>query len=122
MAKPPDPFHVFVEELFAPLGPVRVKRMFGGAGVFADDVMFALLADDMIYLKVDPELRDALAAEGSEPFIYEKPSTGQRVDMGYLSLPSAAMDDPEAASGWGRRALSVALAARKPKRSRKTRS
>ena len=42
MAKPPDPFHEFVMELFAPMGPVTVRRMFGGAGVFKDGLMFAL--------------------------------------------------------------------------------
>ena len=61
MAKPPDPFHEFVIELFAPMGPVSVKRMFGGAGVFRDGLMFALIADDTLFLKTDAALR-ALAA------------------------------------------------------------
>ena len=57
MAKAPAPFHEFVMELFAPMGPVNVRRMFGGAGVFRDGLMFALLSDYVIYLKTDAALR-----------------------------------------------------------------
>jgi DNA transformation protein and related proteins len=76
MAKPPDPFHEFVAELFAPMGPVSIRRMFGGAGVFRDGLMFALLGDDTVYLKTDAQLRVDLEAEGSAAFIWTKPSTG----------------------------------------------
>jgi len=112
MAKTPDPFHDFVLELFAPLGPVTVRRMFGGAGVFADKVMFALLADGEVYLKCDEALRAALAEEGSEPFHWTRPSDGKVFDMGYLKLPDDAAEDPGLASEWGRRALDVALKAK----------
>lgn len=110
MAKPPDPFHEFVAELFAPMGPVSIRRMFGGAGVFRDGLMFALLGDDTVYLKTDAKLRADLEAEGSAPFLWTKPSTGEDIDMGYVSLPSSAMDDPDEASAWARRALAVARA------------
>ena len=116
MAKPPDPFHEFVIELFAPMGTVSIRRMFGGAGVFQDGLMFGLLADDVIYLKCDPELRAALEAEGSAPFLWTKPSTGELIDMGYVSLPSSAMDDPDEASDWGKRAMAVARAKANPKK------
>jgi DNA transformation protein len=110
MAKAPDSFHEFVAELLAPMGPVSIRRMFGGAGVFRDGLMFALLADDTIFLKCDPALRADLDAEGSAPFVWSKPSTGEEIDMGYVSLPSSAMDDPDEASSWARRALAVAKA------------
>ncbi|MDP3460348.1 MAG: TfoX/Sxy family protein [Hyphomonas sp.] len=110
MAKPPDPFHEFVAELLAPMGPVSIRRMFGGAGVFRDGLMFALLGDGTIYLKTDAQLRADLEAEGGAPFLWTKPSTGEEIDMGYVSLPSSAMDDPDEASSWARRALAVAKA------------
>ncbi|MEO0713923.1 MAG: TfoX/Sxy family protein [Pseudomonadota bacterium] len=119
MAQPRDPFFDFVEELFAPLGPVRIKRMFGGAGVFADDVMFALIADDILHLKTDAALRADLEAEGAEPFVWTRPTDGKVFDMGYLSLPSNAADDPEAVSEWGRRALDVALKSKAGKAKKK---
>ncbi|MBI1253905.1 MAG: hypothetical protein GC196_06110 [Hyphomonas sp.] len=110
MPKPPDPFHEFVAELFAPMGSVSIRRMFGGAGVFRDGLMFALLGDDTVYLKTDARLRADLEAEGSAPFIWIKPSTGEAIDMGYVNLPSCAMDDPDEASAWAKRALAVAKA------------
>ena len=119
MARPPDPFHDFVTDLFGPMGEVSIRRMFGGAGVYAQGVMFALLADDVIYLKTDAALRAALETEGGDAFVWERPSDGKRMEMGYVSLPSAAMDDADEASAWGRRAVSVALAARTSKPARK---
>lgn len=117
MAK--DSFHDFVQELFAGLGPVQVKRMFGGAGGYADGVMFLLIADDAIYLKADDALKAELKAEGCGPFIWipdSGPRAGERVEMGYWRLPDAALDDPELAAEWGRKALTVAKAKAKPKR------
>jgi DNA transformation protein len=120
MAKPPDPFHDFVAELFAPMGPVTIKRMFGGAGVYADGVMFALVADDEIYLKVDDALKSDLEAEGSEPFSFEM-KDGKSAQMNYYRIPSDAMDHDQDASDWGRRALDVALKAKAAKAPKKTR-
>lgn len=110
-----------VAELFAGLGDVSIRRMFGGAGVYAQGVMFALVDDDVVYLKIDEPLRGDLEAEGSLPWIYtaaKGPRAGAPVQTGYWSLPDAALDDPDAACAWARRALGVALAkqAAKPKR------
>lgn len=107
-----------MEELFEPLGPVRIRKMFGGARVYAHDVMFALLADEVVYLKADDALRAELEAEGSDPFVWTRPSDGKQMEMGYVSLPTDAAEEPEAASAWGRKALDVALKAQaaKPKR------
>jgi len=111
MAKTPDLFHEFVAELFKPLGHIHIKRMFGGAGVYAHDVMFALLADDTVYLKVDDALKTELEAEGSEPFRFEM-KDGKIAEMKYYRLPDDAADEPETASDWARKALDVALRAK----------
>ncbi|MEZ5954419.1 MAG: TfoX/Sxy family protein [Hyphomonas sp.] len=116
MAKPPDPFHEFVIELLGPMGPVSIRRMFGGAGVFRDGLMFGLIVDDTLFLKTDAALRAELEAEGCAPFIWVRPSDGAEVDMGYVSLPADALDEPDAASAWGRKAFEVALAAKQKKR------
>ncbi len=121
---PGDSFHDFVRELFAELGPVQIKRMFGGAGGYADGVMFLLLADDVIYLKVDDGLKAELTAEGCGPFVWEPssgPRAGEKVEMGYWRLPDAALDDPELAAAWGRKALAVAKAKAATKTKRKPR-
>ena len=97
-----------VTELFADLRGVSTRRMFGGAGVYAQGVMFALVDDDVIYLKVDDALRADLTAEGSVPWVYGA-RAGEPIQTGYVSLPDAALDDPETACAWARRALDVAL-------------
>jgi DNA transformation protein len=119
-----DSFHDFVRELFAGLGPVQIKRMFGGAGGYADGLMFLLLADDVIYLKTDDALRVELREAGSGPFLWTPqsgPRAGEKVEMSYWRLPDSALDDPEEAAIWGRKALAVARAkaAAKPKRKKK---
>lgn len=117
-----ESFHAFVRELFAGLGPIQVKRMFGGAGVYADGRMFALLADDAIFLKTDDALKQALADEGCGPFIWEPssgPRAGEKVAMSYWRLPDAALDDAELAVAWARKALAAAKAKPAPKRKAK---
>jgi DNA transformation protein len=114
-------FHAFVQELFAGMGSVQIKRMFGGAGGYADGVMFLLLADDTIYLKIDAALKAELGAAGSQPFVWAPqngPRAGARVEMGYWRLPEAALDDPEEAARWGRKALAVAKSAKRPAKSK----
>lgn len=119
-----DGFHDFVRELFAGLGPVQVKRMFGGAGVYADGVMFALLANDVIHLKVDDVMKAELRVEGCGPFIWTPasgPRAGEQVEMGYWRMPDSALDEPDLAAEWARKALGVAKAkaASKPTAKRK---
>ena len=41
-------FKDFVTELLSGVGPVTIRNMFGGAGVYADGVMFAIVADDVL--------------------------------------------------------------------------
>ncbi len=114
-------FHEYVKELFAGLGPVQIKRMFGGAGGYADGVMFLLLDNDTIHIKVDDALKVELREEGSGPFEWKPqngPRAGETIDLGYWRLPESALDDPDEAAVWGRKALAIARAkakAKKPK-------
>ncbi|MDX2274948.1 MAG: TfoX/Sxy family protein [Hyphomonadaceae bacterium] len=108
-----DSFHDFVCELFAGVGSISVKRMFGGAGVYTEGLMFALLADEVIYIKADTALKAELMREGSGPFVWTPengPRAGEQVEMGYWRLPDAALDEPDLAAAWGRKALNVARA------------
>ena len=61
-------FQSFLEDLFAPLGGVSLRRMFGGIGIFHEGVMFALVVDDVLYLKTDETTLAAYAAEGCAPW------------------------------------------------------
>lgn len=112
-------FEAFLIDHLEGLGVVSVRRMFGGAGVYASGVMFGLIADDRLYLKTDQTLRSELEEMGSEAFIWVRPSDGKQVDMGYVSLPETAMDDTEEAVLWCRKAVDVALKAKAAKPPRK---
>ena len=114
----------YAVDLFSGMGGVSYRRMFGGAGLYSHGVMFGLIDDDRIYLKVDEPLKAALAGEGSQPWIYTErngPSAGAPQETSYWSLPEAACDDPEEACDWGRRALAVAgaIKAARPVRRRR---
>ena len=100
-------------ELLAPLGAVRAQRMFGGQGLYCDDLFFALIAADRLYLKVDASTRPAFEQAGCEPFVYDA-KTGS-VALGYWSVPADAMESPALMQPWARQALAAALRARAAK-------
>ena len=110
-------FHDFVVELFAEFGAVRIRRMFGGAGLYAGELMFGLIDDETIFLKTDDALKAELQAHGSSPWIYSR-APGKWEETSYWRLPETALDDPEAAAGWARKALAAASAkaAAKPRK------
>ena len=99
----------YLNDLFGALGVVRARPMFGGVGVYIDDLMFALLdRDETIYLRADAETRAAFEAAGSQPFRYRM-KTGEEMEFGYWRIPEEALDSPESAAQWGRLALEAAL-------------
>lgn len=101
----------FIRELFAPFGPVTVRRMFGGAGIWCDGLMFALVFDGAIYLKVDDESIPDFEREGSRPFVYTRAKSKGRVgraSLSYWRLPERLYDDPDQLTVWAARALSIA--------------
>lgn len=103
-----------IADLFAAFGPVAVKRMFGGAGLYADGLMFALWAGETFYLKADAALAEDLKGRGSVPFSYEAKGV-VRTMGGYWSVPEAALDDADDLAALARRALFVAHAASEAK-------
>jgi DNA transformation protein len=96
-----------LHELFAFLPAFRIKRMFGGAGVFSGELMFALAADEDLFLRADDENRPLLEAAGSEQFLYET-RDGEQMSLGYWRAPGEVWDDPEAARRWARLSLEAA--------------
>ena len=100
-----------VREQLAGLGPVAIRGMFGGAGVYCRGVMFALLAGDLLYFKADDQNRPDFEAAGLGPFMYEAKG-GRKVSLGYYEAPSDVFDDADEMVKWARKALDAALRAR----------
>jgi len=94
-------------ELFSNYGPVTVRRMFGGAGVFADGLMIALCVDGVIFLKADGHTIPDFEREGLRPFSYET-KAGTRTLTSYWRMPEWLYDDPDELAAWARRALESA--------------
>ncbi len=96
-----------IVELFSDFGPVTVRRMFGGAGIYADGTMFGLVADGVIYLKAGDSNVAMFEREQLAPFTFSK-RTGERVVTSYRRMPDRLYDDPEELAAWARAALTAA--------------
>ncbi len=108
-------------ERFGAFADVVPRRMFGGWGLFADGVMFALVDDGQVYLKTDEANRPDFEALGLQPWVYEAAS--KRATMSYYPPPDEAMDDAAELRPWfeGARAAALrAASARRPRSRRKS--
>lgn len=109
-----DPFVSHCLELLAPLGAPRARRMFGGHGLYVDELFIALIAFERLFLKADDTTRARFQAAGCQPFVFD--TKGQRVALSYWSAPDEAIDSPAAMRPWAQLALEAALRARAAKK------
>ncbi|MEK6744112.1 MAG: TfoX/Sxy family protein [Nitrospirota bacterium] len=93
-------------------GPVTVKRMFGGAGLYHQNGFFGLVANDVLYFKVDDGNRADYEAAGSGPF---RPF--ETYAMSYYEVPADVLEDEDQLKEWANKAVAVAM--RKPAARRK---
>lgn len=86
------------------------RAMFGGVGVYADGLFFALMAEDILYFKVDDTNRGDFEARGMGPFLpYGDPDR----PMSYWQVPGEVLEEPEELGDWMGRALDVARRAKR---------
>lgn len=105
-------YREYVLEQLGRVARVTSRSMFGGVGIYADGLFFALMADDVLYLKVDDSNRGDFEALGSAPF---RPYGDDRA-MQYYELPAELLEDTDALRGWVHKAVAVAAAAKRRKR------
>lgn len=108
--KADEGFIELLRELLEPLGRVGMRRMFGGYGVYVDQLFIAIVIEGNLYLKVDGETRGKFEAAGSAPFVYQ--GKDKPVEMSYWSVPEEALDSADDMRPWARMAIAAAL--RKP--------
>ena len=96
-----------IKELFSAFGPVDVRRMFGGAGIYPDGTMFALVADGVIYLKADDGNAAAFDRENLAPFTYAT-KDGKHHLTSYWRAPERLLDDTSDLVAWARSAIAAA--------------
>ncbi len=101
----------FIRDLFAPFRPVTIRRMFSGAGIFADGLMFGLVVREVIYLKADDSTAADFEREGCPPFTYtrgKKSGRPREHALPYWRLPERLYDDPEELAAWAAKAFAAA--------------
>jgi DNA transformation protein and related proteins len=102
-----------LKELFAPFGMVTVKRMFGGHGVYAEGLCFAVESGGEVFLKVDARSQPDFSVAGSSPFIYV--AKGKPMTTSYWGLPAKAHDEADELRRWAALGLEAARRAAEAK-------
>lgn len=105
-------YKAFALEQLSAVAPVTSRAMFGGVGVYAEGLFFALMDDDRLYFKVDDASRRRYQDAGMGPFDPFK--NGEQVMNGYFEVPGEVLEDEERLPDWMREALAVAARAKKP--------
>jgi DNA transformation protein and related proteins len=118
-----DRFTEFVVDQLEACGPITSRRMFGGVGIYAADLFFAILDNDVLYLKVDDSNRADFERVGSGPF---RPYGDDSEVMQYYNVPVDVLEDATTLGRWAAKAIAVARAKKagtsKPRvRAKKTR-
>ena len=100
-------FLELILDQMARFGPATARRMFGGVGIFRDEIMFALIVEDTLYLKAAPADSGDFEIEGLEPFTY-RTSSGRTTVMSYRRAPERCLEDQDAMTEWCRKAWTAA--------------
>jgi len=100
--------HDAIQDLFQSVGPVTIKRMFGGKGIYVDGMIIAVELRGELMLKGDKEAGALYEAAGSKQWTYVHRKTNSPVSMPYWPIPSEAFDDPDEAEKWARIAVGAA--------------
>jgi DNA transformation protein and related proteins len=113
-------FIEYVLEQLHSVGAMRSRRMFGGIGLYSDELFFGLIAEDCVYFKVDDSNRSDYVSRGCEQFhpIADDPNA---VSMNYYRVPEEVLEDVDELKGWAHKSLRVAAAASAAKAVRRRR-
>src|SRR5215471_13605777 len=103
-----DSFAEFLREQLAPLGRLTMRRMFGNTGVFCNGLMFGMITDDTLYVRVDDHNKVVLAEAAATPQLnYEK--QGRKIDLAFWRVPERLLDESDELVVWAQAALAAAL-------------
>lgn len=116
---PKSEYCQYILDILAPVGGITAKAMFGGYGLYKDGIIFGIMADEMLYFKVDDRNRPRYEACGSEPFSYQTKDE-KKVVMSYWQVPLDILEDAEQLAEWvvASVAVSKLAGAKKKKKAR----
>ena len=104
----------YIEEILNPFGPIKIRAMFGGYGVYKADLVFAIIVDSELYFKAGPSNIEYYKSQGSRPFSYN--SKGKTISMSYYLVPLDVLEDEEMLQKWFDMAYEEAIDAKKKKK------
>jgi DNA transformation protein len=100
-------FVEFLREQLMPMGQVTTRRMFGKTGVFCNGLMFGMVTDDTLYVRVDDINKTTFEESAATPPLnYEK--GGRTIDLAFWRVPERLLDEPDELVTWARAALAAA--------------
>lgn len=112
-------FLEYVIEQLSAIARITSRRMFGGVGLYADGLFFALVDDDTVYFKVDDSNRADFVARGCKAF---RPfADDPTYSMSYFELPADVLEDVDLLRPWARGSFAVAASAAAAKQRRASR-
>lgn len=107
-------------DLMAPIGTIKARSMFGGYGLFYQNMMFAIVTENTLYLKADDVNRPQFVELGLPAFTYAR--QGRTFVISYHRVPPTALEDSQELCRWAESARAAALrAAAESARTRKKR-
>ena len=104
-------------DMLAPWGAVTFRAMFGGFGLYRNGQIFAIVADDTLYLKVGASNRPDYEKAGSQPFMYDREKN--RIAMSYWLAPAFVLEDAETLCKWAEKSYRAALDGTTPSRKKR---
>jgi DNA transformation protein len=120
MARKPRKTHKLLDRALPALqavGAARARAMFGGFGIYLDDVIVGIIAWDRLFFRVDGRNRPDYQAAGTAPFTYEGRG-GKPIEMPYWEVPAEVLAEPARLADWATKARAASLAARASKKAR----
>jgi len=97
-------FIEYIRDQLREWGLISVRKMFGGAGLYRDGKMFGLVAEDVVYLKVDDTNRKKYEAAGSRPL---KPFEDHKTVLSFYEVPPEVFESPVELIEWADEALAI---------------
>ncbi|MBX9831105.1 TfoX/Sxy family protein [Candidatus Babeliales bacterium] len=105
----------YVLDALSPHGNIKARKMFGGYGIYKNNLCFALIINDVLFFKVGSGDQARYEEYGSEPFSYEN-KNGTKVVMSYWQVPVDILENATELAMWVERAFRTAQATHKPKK------
>ena len=91
-------FVTYITDLLSDYGTIMARAMFGGYGIYCNDIIFAIIVDNELYFKADKILAERFAKHGSTPFTYK--AKGKKVSMSYWNIPIEIIEDEALLKNW----------------------